>query len=125
MTTFGPYTPIRQSGNLYFVSGQVGVDPQTKEASSDVAEQTRQALTNLTSVLAGAQLEMNDIIKTTVFISDMDNFTAINTVYETFFDAPRPARSAIGVKELPRVAGETPVLVEIEAVAFREEVKRV
>jgi 2-iminobutanoate/2-iminopropanoate deaminase len=118
--TFGPYTPIRRAGNLYFVSGQIGIDMDTKQAVTDVAKQTHQAMQNLQNVLSTTSLDMSDVVKTTVFLADMDDFAAMNEVYETYFDAPRPARSAVAVKELPRVAGDTRLLVEIEAVAYRE-----
>jgi 2-iminobutanoate/2-iminopropanoate deaminase len=67
-----------------------------------------------------AGLELDDVVKTTVFLTDMGNFAAMNEVYEKHFTAPHPARSAIGVRELPRVAGDTPLLVEIEAVAYKD-----
>jgi 2-iminobutanoate/2-iminopropanoate deaminase len=118
--TFGPYTPIRRAGNLYFVSGQIGIDMDTKQAVADVAKQTHQAMQNLQNVLSTTSLDMSDVVKTTVFLADMDDFAAMNEVYETYFDAPRPARSTVAVKELPRVAGDTRLLVEIEAVAYRE-----
>lgn len=118
--SYGPYTPVRQAGNFYFVSGQIGVNPDTKTAPADITNQVKQTLTNMKAVLATANLQLDQVVKTTVFLTDMGNFTAMNEVYETYFSAPRPARSAIAVRELPRVAGETPLLVEIEAVAYKE-----
>lgn len=115
--TFGPYSPVRRVGNLLFVSGQVGVHPSTKVAPTDIALQTERTLLNLESVLRQVNASLNDVIKTTVYLTDMDNFEAMNNVYEQRFDAPRPARSTVGVKELPRLAGEIEILVEIEAVA--------
>jgi len=120
-TTFGPYTPVRQAGNVFFVSGQVGVDTQMKTASQNVAAQAEQALANMKRVLEDAGLSMNHVVKTTVFLTDMGNFAKFNEVYEKHFDAPRPARSAVAVYELPRVAGDTTLLVEIEAVAYKEQ----
>lgn len=120
-TTFGPYSPVKKAGDFYFISGQVGVDPSTKTAQRDVAAQTRQAIHNLQAVAREAGLEPAGIVKTTVFLTNMDDFAAMNEVYESSFDAPRPARSAIAVRELPRVAGDTKLLVEIEAVAYKEE----
>ncbi len=117
-TTFGPYSAIRWAGSSFFVSGQVGVDPATKHASSDVADQTRQALTNMKSVVESAGMTMNDVVKTTIFVHNIDDFAAINSVYETFFEPPRPARSTVEVAALPRLAN-TPLLVEIEAVGYR------
>ncbi len=117
--TFGPYTPIIQSGNLYFVSGQVGVDPTTKQAGSTIEEQTNQTLKNLAEVLATKDLTLDNIVKTTVFLTNMDHYATVNDIYTSHFspDKPRPARSAVGVKELPRVGGDNPILIEIEAIA--------
>src|SRR5690606_14585335 len=88
--TYGPYTPVRQAGNLYFISGQVGIDATTKTASADVAEQAAQVLTNMKNVLAEQGLTMDDIVKTTIFLIDINDFAAVNSVYEGFFAAPRP-----------------------------------
>lgn len=120
--SYGPYTPARRAGDYYFISGQVGVNPETKAAPADVAGQVDQALQNMATVLASAGLQLDDVVKTTVFLTDMSNFGAMNEVYEQHFATPRPARSAIAVRELPRVAGETPLFVEIEAVAYKEAV---
>jgi 2-iminobutanoate/2-iminopropanoate deaminase len=120
MTTYGPYMPVRQAGNLLFVSGQVGVDAATKTAAPNITEQTRQVLLNMTQVLANNGTSLNDVVKTTVFLTNMDDFAAMNAVYEQLFDAPRPARSTVCVRELPRVGGDTALLVEIEAVAYKE-----
>ena len=117
MTTYGPYTPVREAGNLLFVSGQIGVDPNTGRATPDIEGQTRQALANLAAALKDAGASLDDVVKTTVFLVDMDDFAAMNAVYERVFAAPRPARSTIGVGELPRVGGTSKLLVEIEAVA--------
>jgi 2-iminobutanoate/2-iminopropanoate deaminase len=117
--TYGPYSPIRQAGNLFLVSGQVGVDPITKQAGKTIQEQTSQALANLSDVLAVDGLGMNDVVKTTVYLTDMDDFTAMNDVYLGYFESPRPARSTVSVKELPRVAGVVPIRVEIEAIATK------
>lgn len=117
--TFGPYSPIRQAGNVYYVSGQVGIDPQTKTAPQTIQEQTKQVLENMKAVLTTAGLTMQDIVKTTIYVTDMGNFAAVNDVYVTYFDQPRPARGTVGVAELPRVGGDTPILVEIEAVAMK------
>jgi 2-iminobutanoate/2-iminopropanoate deaminase len=117
LTVFGPYTPVRQVGDLYFVSGQVGVDMATKTASEDISEQTHQALSNLKDVLASVNLNLDNVVKTTLFVTDMADFAIVNEVYVSHFVEPRPARSTVAVKELPRVAGSTPIKIEIEAVA--------
>jgi 2-iminobutanoate/2-iminopropanoate deaminase len=120
MSTYGPYTPVRQAGNLFFVSGQVGIDPSTKTAPTDAAGQASQALLNLKNALEYAGASMNDVAKTTVFLTNMDDFAMINTAYEQAFKIPRPARSTVAVRELPRVAGDVALLVEIEAVAYKD-----
>ncbi|MDN5274409.1 MAG: reactive intermediate/imine deaminase [Candidatus Saccharibacteria bacterium] len=121
MTTYGPYTPVRSAGNFLFISGQIGIDPTTKTAAPDIAEQTKQVLRNMTRALEANGAGLNDVIKTTVFLTNMDDFAAMNVVYERYFEAPRPARSTISVRELPRVGGDTALLVEIEAVVYREQ----
>jgi len=120
LTTYGPYSPVRKADNLLFVSGQVGVDPITKKASSDIAAQTEQALRNMEDVLRSAEATLQDVVKTTIFLTDMDDFEAMNAVYEKVFSTPRPARSTVCVRELPRVGGKMPIRVEIEAVACKE-----
>jgi 2-iminobutanoate/2-iminopropanoate deaminase len=117
--TFGPYSPIRQAGDVYFVSGQIGADPETKRAYDDVASQTGKALENLKAALATENLTLDDVVKTTIFVTDLGDFAIINEVYlKHFTSEPRPARSTVGVKELPRVAN-VPLKVEIEAIAQR------
>lgn len=118
-TTFGPYSPITHAGDLYFVAGQVGVHPETKIAPEDIGNQTERAILNLENVLKDVGLELSDVVKTTVFLTNMDDFAAMNDVYETRFSVPRPARSAVGVKELPRVGGDSKILIEVEAVAVK------
>jgi 2-iminobutanoate/2-iminopropanoate deaminase len=114
---FGPYSPVRQAGDFYFVSGQIGVDPTTKTAPQDVAEQARQALTNLRAVLEGVGLSLDQVVKTTIFVTDISEFGLVNEVYVEFFQDPRPARSTVGVSELPNVA-DNPIKFEIEAIAM-------
>lgn len=119
MKTFGPYSPYSEYDNLVFTAGQVGVDPYTKQAASDIAEQTRQALLNLEAVLKSASSSLKNVKKTTVFLANMDDFEAMNSVYAEFFVSQGPARSTVAVKELPRVAN-VDLLVEIDAVAVKE-----
>ena len=111
----GPYSQGISAGNLVITSGQLPVDPATGSfAPGGVAEQTHQSLTNVQAVLAQAGLTMENVIKTTVFLSDMNNFSVMNEVYATFFLQNPPARSAVEVARLPKNA-----LVEIEAIACR------
>ena len=102
----GPYSQGIQAGSLIITSGQLPIDPATIE------EQTRQSLENCKAVLAAAGAAMENVIKTTVFLSDMNNFAAMNGVYATFFEGACPARSAVEVARLPKDA-----LVEIECIA--------
>lgn len=108
----GPYSQGIQVGNLTITSGQLPIDPDTGAFPDGIEAQTRQSLENCKSVLAAAGLGMENIIKTTVFLSDMNNFAAMNGVYATFFEGTCPARSAVEVARLPKDA-----LVEIECIA--------
>ena len=110
-----PYSPVVERDGLLFISGQVPLDPATKQiVPGGIEEQTRQALSNLTGALAAAGLTPADVLKTTVFLTDMGHYAAMNAIYaESFSEAP-PARSAVAVAALPFGC-----LVEIEAVAGR------
>ena len=114
---FGPYTPLRQVGEFYFVSGHIGIDPTSGTADTDVRKQTAKVLENMAQTLKVVGLGLDDVVKTTLFLTDMDDFAAVNEVYVTYFAEPRPARSTVGVQALPRLAGTTPLKVEIEAIA--------
>lgn len=113
--TFGPYSPIRKVGTMYFTAGHVGAD-KSGTAQPDAARQTAQALENLAATLATIGLTLNDVVKVTLFLTDMADFGAVNEVYLAHFAEPRPARSTVAVRDLPHVA-EVPLRVEIEAVA--------
>jgi 2-iminobutanoate/2-iminopropanoate deaminase len=119
LNTFGPYSPVRKHGTIYYISGQVGVNPNTHTASESVSEQTDQTLQNLGTALASAGLTYNDIVKTTLYLTDMDTFDAVNEVYVGYFNEPRPARTTIGVSSLPRVAGDTKLVFEMDAIAVK------
>jgi 2-iminobutanoate/2-iminopropanoate deaminase len=111
----GPYSQAIATGDLVFASGQIPLDPQTAQMiEGDVRAQTRQVLTNLASVLEQAGSSLAQVVKTTVFLSTMENFAAMNEVYGEFFTGDPPARSTVAVAGLPRSA-----LVEIEAIALR------
>ena len=111
----GPYSQGIDIGNLVFTSGQLPLNRDTGEMESDIKAATKASLSSENAVLAGAGLTMDNVIKTTVFISDMNNFAAMNEVYATFFGETAPARSCVEVARLPK-----DVLVEIEAVAVRK-----
>ena len=109
----GPYSQAIQVGTLIYTSGQIPIDPTTGVVvEGGIKEQTRQSLFNVKAILEEAGLTMNDVVKTTVFMADMNDFAEMNAVYAEFFTEPYPARSAVAVKTLPKGA-----LVEIEVVA--------
>ena len=111
----GPYSQAIEANGFIFASGQLPIDPSTNAfAEGGVKEQTRQSLKNARNVLAAAGVDLSHVVKTTVFLSDMDNFAAMNEVYAEFFKEPYPARSAIAVKALPKGA-----LVEVECIAVK------
>jgi 2-iminobutanoate/2-iminopropanoate deaminase len=109
----GPYSQAVRTGDFVFAAGQVAIDPAAgKLIEGDVAAQTRQALTNLSAVLEAAGSSLDRVVKTTVFLKDINHFKTMNVVYAEFFPSDPPARSAIEVAALPLGA-----LVEIEAIA--------
>lgn len=110
----GPYSAATQAGNTVYVSGQLPADPATGAFPEGIAAQTRQSLMNLKAILEAAGMTMNDVVKTTVLLSDIANFGEMNKVYAEFFEAPFPARAAFQVAALPKAA-----LVEIEAIAAK------
>ena len=108
----GPYSQGIRAGNLVFTSGQIPLDPATGLIPQGIEAQTRQAMENVLAVLAQAGATAENIVKTTVFLRNMDDFAAMNGVYATFFSGPAPARSAVQVARLPKYCP-----LEIEAVA--------
>jgi len=108
----GPYSQAVRFGNLLFLSGQIPLTPEGDIVAGGIEEQTRQVLRNLEAVLAAAGATLRDVVKTTVFLKDMNDFAAFNQVYASFFGDHRPARSTVQVAALPRNA-----LVEIELIA--------
>lgn len=114
----GPYSQGIRAGELLFTAGQVGIDPTSGELVEGVAAQAERALRNLTAILDAAGLALDRVVKTTVFLADMDDFAAVNEVYAAHFSAPYPARSTVAVRELPKGA-----LVEIEAIAVASDAR--
>lgn len=110
----GPYSQAVEVNGMVYTSGIIPVVPETGEIPEGSAAQAKQALTNLSNLLAAAGCGMGDVIKTTVFIKEMNDFGAINEVYQTFFDGAYPARSCVEVARLPK-----DVLIEIEAIAVK------
>ena len=114
----GPYSAGIRSGQLVFTAGQLGIAPQTGElVSGGIEAETRQALTNLKHVLEAAGLSLSEVVKTTVFLRDINDFAAMNGMYAEFFTQNPPARSAVQVAALPKGGA-----VEIEAVAIAADV---
>lgn len=112
----GPYSAALKAGGLVFVSGQVPFDPSTGALiEGDIAAQTRQVLKNLGALLSAAGLDYRHVVRTTVFLADMNDFAAMNEVYRTFFDEPYPARSTVQAARLPRDAR-----IEIDAIAVQD-----
>jgi len=112
----GPYSSGLRSGQLLFISGQVPADPATGAlVGGDIAAQTRRVLENIKALLAAAGLTLDHIVRTTVFLADMDDFTAMNAEYRGYFKEPFPARSTIQAARLPRDAR-----IEIDAIATYE-----
>ena len=112
----GPYSQGIASGSYLFTAGQIPVNPTTGElVQGDITLQTRQVLSNIRAILEAAGLSLNSVVKTTVFLKDMNEFAAMNEVYAEFFNDAKPARSTVQVSRLPRDAG-----VEIEVTALTD-----
>ena len=111
----GPYSQAIDTGLFIFASGQLGLDPVSGELAEGVQEQARVALENVTAVLDAADSSLDQVVKTTVFLQDMNDFAAMNEIYGQFFKEPYPARSAVQVARLPKDA-----LVEIEVIALKK-----
>lgn len=107
----GCYSPAVKIGNTIYLSGQIGLNPETMELEAGVEKQAQRMFNNLKEVASAANASLNDIVKLNVYLTDMDNFSVINTVMASYFSEPYPARAAIGVKELPKGA-----LVEADAI---------
>jgi 2-iminobutanoate/2-iminopropanoate deaminase len=109
----GPYSHAVRSGQLLFVSGQVPIDPATGNlVDGDISAQTQRVMQNIDAVLRAAGLSLKDVVRTTIFLADMNDFAAVNAVYGTFFSDPYPARATVQVSRLPKDAR-----VEIDAIA--------
>ncbi len=111
----GPYSQAIQMGKLLFTSGQLGLDPKTGAFPEGIEAQTEQSLRNVDAILASAGYEKTDVIKTTVFLRDMNDFAQVNRIYGAYFGDHKPARSCVEVSRLPKDG-----LVEIEVIAGKE-----
>lgn len=110
----GPYSQAIDTGTFVYASGQIPLNPATGEIPEGITAQTRQSLANVCAILDAAGLTVANVVKTTVFLRDMNHFAEMNAVYGEVFTEPYPARSAVAVRELPKG-----VLVEIEVIALR------
>jgi len=110
----GPYSQAVKTGNLVFVSGQIPIDPKTGAfVSEEIKEQTEQVLKNLSAILEAAGSQLENVVKTTVFLADMNDFAAMNEIYGKYFSEHKPARATVEAARLPRDAR-----VEIECIAI-------
>ena len=113
----GPYSQAVRAGSMVFCAGQIPLDPKSGQiVSQDVAEQTRRVLDNLTAVLKSERLTLSDVVKTTVFVTDLADFQTINEIYARYFSTQPPARSTVQVAALPKAAR-----VEIDAIAVADD----
>ncbi|KGI59835.1 putative endoribonuclease L-PSP [Prevotella sp. DNF00663] len=111
----GPYSQAIEVNGFVYASGQIPIVPETGNfVEGGIQEQTRQCLTNASNIMKAAGIDLSHVVKTTVYLSDMANFAAMNEVYAEFFSQPYPARSAVAVKDLPKGA-----LVEVECIAAK------
>ncbi len=111
----GPYSQACVVGELVYTSGQIALAPNGEMNNGDISAQTKQVLQNLAALLRASGAEPATVIKTTIFLTNMEHFNAVNAIYGEFFGSHKPARSTVAVKELPKNA-----LVEIECVALRK-----
>jgi len=112
-TAIGPYSPAVRAGQLLFVSGQVPLDPETAQmVPGGIVEQTRRVLDNIGALLAAGSRSFGDVVRTTIFLVDMNDFAAVNEIYGQYFSEPYPARATVQVARLPKDAR-----VEIDVIA--------
>jgi 2-iminobutanoate/2-iminopropanoate deaminase len=112
-TAIGPYSPAVRAGQLLFVSGQIPLDPASGQlVTGNVAVQTRRVLDNIAALLSAADRSFGDVVRTTIFLADMNDFAAVNEVYGQYFSEPFPARATVQVARLPKDAR-----VEIDVIA--------
>lgn len=110
----GPYVHAVKAGNTLYTSGQLGLIPETGVLPEGVEAQAKQAMENLKAVVEAAGMTMSDIVKTTVFLADINDFAAVNAIYASYFTGDAPARSCVQVAQLPKAG-----LVEVEAIAVK------
>ena len=110
----GPYSQAIKAGNLLFISGQISIEPKTNEfIDGDIETQTKQVLKNIKAILEAGNSSLEDVVKVTIYLQDMENFALVNNVYSEYFERSLPARACVEVSNLPKNAK-----VEIEAIAI-------
>ena len=115
----GPYSQAVRAGEFLFLSGQISLDPETAEVvGSDIETQTRQVLKNMQAIISAANMSLTNVVKTTVFLTDIAEFPKVNAVYQSFFGSHRPARTTVQVSALPKG-----VRIELDAICVDREVK--
>lgn len=110
----GPYSQAVELGNLVFASGQIALDPATGKLAEGIEAQAHQALKNAQAVIAASGAKWENVVKTTVFITNVDDFAKVNEIYATYFKQPYPARSCVEISRLPKGA-----LIEVEVIAAK------
>lgn len=110
----GPYSQAVMRGNALFVSGQVGIDPATGEVDSTIEKQTRQVMENIKTIVEAAGMKMSDVVKSSIFLTDMNDFSKVNDIYGKYFPENPPARETVQVSALPKK-----VDVEISVIAIK------
>ncbi len=111
----GPYSLYREVGDLVFIAGQIGIDPEEGEMPESIEGQTEKALENIKNILESINLKMDNVVKTTIFLKDINDFPKVNEIYSKYFKKPYPARTTVEVNSLPKNAK-----IEIEVIAYRK-----
>ncbi len=113
----GPYSQAIKTGNTLYISGQIAIDPKTQKfLDADIETQTKQVLENLKAILEASNTSPENVLKTTIYLTDLSDFSKVNEIYETYFKESKPARATVCVKELPKNAK-----IEIDAIAQTQE----
>lgn len=117
-TAIGPYSQAIQTNGFIFCSGQVGINPETKTLAEGIEAQTHQVLKNLQAVLQAAETDLDNVIKTTIYLTNITDFAKVNEIYAQYFPQNKPARATVEVSNLPKGSLTTNPLIEIEAIAM-------
>ncbi len=110
----GPYSQAVIADNMLFISGQLGIDPETNTLQEGIINETKQALSNIINIVKAAQMDKSDIVKITLYLNDMDDFPTVNKIYEEVISPAKPARVTVEVSDLPKSAS-----IEIDAIAIK------